>query len=272
MRSPRLVLAGLASGALLTAALAVPAYAAPVTGPNTTACINATTKLHNDQIAQAAAQTTYNQKHRAEVAAQNAYNAALADTVPGNDASALADLNTATAAANSAQIALTNAESVVGADQTRVNDLCAVVVTPDPTPPVGLPRPSWNCAQLAARGLHDIPAGSFGYTRANDPDNDGIACETAPSQTVEYRIIDGKKCHQVNGQWVPVDPTPAPVTVVNGCPCPAPTAVAAPPPVIYQPAPEPVTVTLPPSQVFQTQVAPSVPVTSAGDGSLAGQS
>jgi excalibur calcium-binding domain-containing protein len=265
MRSPRLVLAGLASGALLTALLAVPAYAAPVTGPNTTACINATTKLHNDQIAQAAAQTTYNAAHRTEVNAQNAYNAALADTDPTNDAADLAALNAATARANSAQTALTNAESVVGADQTRVNNLCAVVVTPDPTPPVGLPRPGWNCAQLAARGLHDIPAGNFGYSRANDPDNDGIACETAPSQTVEYRIIDGKKCHQVNGQWVPVDPTPAPVTVVNGCPCP-------PAPVVVESAPQPVTVTLPPSQVFQTQVAPSVPVTSAGDGSLAGQS
>jgi hypothetical protein len=154
-------------------------------------------------------------------------------------ASAQTVVNSRVGDVSTAQNAENTALSALGTAQAAVNTACNPTV-PTPTPaPVGLPTPT-------------------------------------PNPVVIYKVINGKKCHLVNGTWVPVTTVPA-STLCTPCVTStlAPATVFVPPPVtIPAPATQTIveqipTVTLPPAQAFTTQIAPSVPVTSAGDGSLA---
>jgi hypothetical protein len=142
----------------------------------------------------------------------------------------------------------------------------------------GLPHPRpvlLNCDQLAARGLHDIPAGNPFYRTSLDINRDGIACETTiPVGT--FRVVNGQNCKWNGTTWIPVTPAPAPVTIENPCNC-TPTPAPAPQTgqVILQPAPAvapaPAPVYVPPAQVFVNPTPPSVGATSTGDGTMAGR-
>jgi hypothetical protein len=230
--SPRTALLAVAAGAALSLAAAVPASAAP-TSPG---CL--------------AAQNSLN---AAQIQLQTAQNQLASDETTGASVTTL----------NADRFAVSQAQATVSQAQATVRIQCGTTTPgpvgnpypyPRPNPgPVGLPR--YNCDQLAARGLHDIPVGNAYYTRANDVDNDGYACDTVTTPT--YRIINGQKCHLVNGAWVPVDP---PVSTPNCCT----STVSAPPPVIYTPpvsAPGPVVQGAP---VYIPGPVVSVPNTSLG--------
>lgn len=249
MFSPRIALVGALSGAAtvaLATALAMPAYAAP-TSPG---CL--------------AAENTLN---AAQVNLQAAENTLATDQTTG---ATVAKINTDKAV-------VSQYAAIVSQDQAAVNIQCGTSTTPGsvgnpfphphpwptptPTPgPVGLPL--LNCTQLAARGIHDIPASSAWYRTALDANVDGIGCETNLNT---YRVVNGQKCHLIDGQWVPVTTVTAPCTACSS---------TAPPPVIYQSPP--VTVPAPVIQgapVYVPGPVVSVPNTSAGintgDGSTA---
>ena len=102
--------------------------------------------------------------------------------------------------------------------------------------------PPLTCADLSARGLSNIHEGSIYYRAALDINGDGIACET---NLTDYRIVNHKKCHLVDGSWVPV-------TIVSTPPCPTacpstqptgPVIVQSPPVTIPGPAPAPLYLT-----------------------------
>jgi len=258
-----------ASGALAASAvlLAAPAYADTLRAPAPpTTCFEAQTDLTNAQ----------HQLALAEAADRSDDNPALAGS---------ADFTP-----DAADLKVTEDQAIVNVYQGYVNALCGTgttgAPTPTPTPgPVGLPI--LTCAQLAARGLHDIPRGSVYYRGYLDRDHDGIACETTPTPTPTpvsvpvgtLKVINGKDCRWDGTKWVPVtpvtvidpnchcDPTPAPATVVLR-PAPKVTQTIvqqAPPQTIVEQAP----VTVPPAQVFLTPQAPSVGAVATGDGSLA---
>lgn len=242
MRSSRLVLASVATGAVLAAALTAPAYADP-TSPQ---CFQAQANVASQQNN---VETFTNQLSGHNVTLQNAKDKLATDqaAVPVVPATITADQSAVSAdqvIVNNDQASLRTAQAnLVSAVATR-DSVCNTApspvptpvptVTPAPTPaPVGLPAPS-------------------------------------PTPVVIYKVIDGRKCHLVNGVWVPVTPppctvcttAPAPVPiVVTPEPVPAPVVLAQPPSTVYVPAP---------SQSF-TQIGGTAPVGAAatGDGSLA---
>lgn len=173
-------------------------------------------------------------------------------------------------------------EAVVATDQAAVNAQCGTT-TPAPGP-VGFPRPrpvpvpapvGLSCAQLAARGLHDIPAGSVYYRTALDGNNNGVACETTPTATIPvgtFRVVNGQNCKWSGTTWVPVAP-PATV-VVDPCNCtpttdPQPAQIIVKQPVVTQTVVEQAPVVVPPTQVFTNPAPPPVSAVATGDGSLA---
>lgn len=140
-------------------------------------------------------------------------------------ASAQTVVNSRVGDVSTAQSAENTALSALTAAQAAVNAACNSTV-PTPTPaPVGLPAPT-------------------------------------PNPVVIYKVINGQKCHLVNGAWVPVTTVTAPAPCT---PCvtstPAPVTAASPAPV-YISAPAPVTVPGPTTYVPGPIV--SVPNTSAG--------
>jgi excalibur calcium-binding domain-containing protein len=180
MRHPRTTLLGLAAGGALalSAALVAPAYAGTTTpGPNSSECINAKIVLSNAQTAQAAAQAAYNTAVKNRDDALDVYNAALADSDPTNDATALAKLNNAKDALLTANLLLNERIKAVTAAQVKVDAACTTP-TPTTTPtPVGIPAQFTDCAQAAKWGYHDIPSTSRYYRLSLDRDKDGCACE-----------------------------------------------------------------------------------------------
>jgi hypothetical protein len=241
-------------GSILTAA---PAFAVPTTA----ACVAAQTQLNTD--------TGLLQTARNQLASDRAVGAT----------------NTQIAIDNAA---ISQASAVVAQDQAVVNVQCGTTggtgagngfPRPRPVPvpaPVGLG--SLNCAQLAARGLHDIPAGSVYYRTALDGNNNGVACETTPTATIPvgtFRVVNGQNCKWSGTTWVPVTPPPATV-VVDPCNCtpttdpqPAQIIVKQQQPIVTQTVVEQAPVVVPPAQVFTTPQAPSVGAVATGDGSLA---
>lgn len=251
MFSPRIALVGALSGAATVASalvLAMPASAAPISAACTA-----------DQQTLLTAQQTL-------VAAKQALAQAQQFGTPSQ--------------VIAAQQTVSADQAIVDQDQAAVNIQCGTTTlpggtgtgtghphpwpTPTPVPgPVGLPL--LNCTQLAARGIHDIPASSVWYRTALDANGDGIGCETNLNT---YRVVNNQKCHLIAGQWVPV------TTVTAPAPCTACSSVSAPPPVIYQSPP--VTVPAPVIQgapVYVPGPVVSVPNTSLGvnngDGSTA---
>lgn len=244
-----------AAAAVLTALLATPAHAVPISA----ACTAAQQTLLGHQ------QTLVS------------YQQALAQARQfGTPAQVIA-----------AEAAVSAAQATVAQDRAAVRIQCGTV--PDPTPgPDPTPNPGpvgggiLSCAQLLARGIGpNIPQGSPFYQRRLDPDRDGIACESAPVTvpppvtTPVFRIIDGKKCHLVDGVWVPVE---QPATVADPC-CTQPPQVIYQAPKVVTPAPQVVTVQSPP-QIIEvpsqsgsdfSQIGGFTPAGAAatGDGSLA---
>jgi hypothetical protein len=207
MRHPRTTLFGLAAGGALalSAALVAPAYAGTTTpGPNSSECIDAKIVLGNAQTAQAAAQATYNTAVKNRDDALDVYNAALADSDPTNDATALAKLNNAKDALLTANLLLDERIKAVTAAQVKVDAACTTP-TPTPTPtttptPVGIPAQFTDCAQAAKWGYHDIPSTSRYYRLSLDRDKDGCACEikegpapvvVGPSTTIPGPVVRG---------------------------------------------------------------------------------
>jgi hypothetical protein len=180
MRHPRTTLLGFAAGGALalSAVLVAPAYAGTTTpGPNSSECINAKIVLSNAQTAQAAAQAVYNTAVKNRDDALDIYNAALADSDPTNDATALAKLNNAKDALLTANLLLNERIKAVTAAQVKVDAACTTP-TPTTTPtPVGTPAQFTDCAQAAKWGYHDIPSTSRYYRLSLDRDKDGCACE-----------------------------------------------------------------------------------------------
>lgn len=210
MRSTRLALAALASGAVLAAVLATPAAAAPaVTGPNSSECINAKAVLSNAQTAQAAAQAAYNQAVKNRDDALDIYNAALADGDATNDAPALAKLNNAKDALLSANLILDERIKAVSAAQDKVDAACATV-TPLPTPTPS-PLPVFqSCAVAFAAGVHDIPRTDPRYRLFLDRDRDGVACEQNGDDTRPPTVTVPPPANSTT-----VINPPANITVVN---------------------------------------------------------
>jgi hypothetical protein len=241
-------------GSILTAA---PALAAPVS----TECLNAQNAL-----------TT------AESHLQQANSTVAADRINGVPTSQLnTDIQLASQASAARDLARTAMNIQCGTTGGVGTGTGNGFPRPRPVPvpaPVGLG--SLSCAQLAARGLHDIPAGSVYYRTALDGNNNGVACETTPTATIPvgtFRVVNGQNCKWSGTTWVPVTPPPATV-VVDPCNCtpttdPQPAPVILQQPVVTQTVVEQAPVVVPPAQVFTNPVAPSNPVTPAGDGSLA---
>lgn len=259
MRTRHALLSVAASGALALGSLLTAPTAFAV--PTTQACVDAQTQLNTDK--------GHLQTARNQLASDRAIGAT----------------NTQIAIDNAA---ISQASAVVSQDQAAVNIQCGTTggtgtgngfprprPRPVPTPvPIGLPNGGYlTCDQLAARGLHDIPAGSPFYRTALDGNRDGVACETTTTIPVgTFRVVNGKNCHWDGTTWVPV--ATAPVTIDAPCNCtpdPQPAPV-----IIQQPAPPAQTVVeqapvyVPPAQVFTNPVAPSNPVTATGDGTMAG--
>lgn len=167
--------------------------------------------------------------------------------------------------------------SAVTIAQQNVNALCGT----NGGTGTGLPHPRpvlLNCTQLAARGIHDIPAGNPFYRTALDTNRDGIACETTNTIPIgTYRVVNGQNCHWDGTTWIPVTVV-APPPAVDPCNCaptpePQPTQVIIKqqPPVVTQTVVEQPPVYVPPAQVFTNPVAPSIGATSTGDGTMAGR-
>lgn len=224
--------------------------------------------------------------------AQNAYNAAESTLQQANSLVAADRINGVPTSTLNTDIAAASQASVA-ADVARraMNIQCGTTTgpgtgngfpRPHPVPvptPVGFPNGGYlNCNQLAARGLHDIPAGSAFYYLANDADRDGIACETGNNTTIPvgtFRVVNGQNCHWNGTAWIPVTVV-APPPAVDPCNCaptpdPQPTQVIIrqQPPVVTQTVVEQPPVYVPPAQVFATPQAPSVGAVATGDGSLA---
>jgi hypothetical protein len=254
VRTRLVLLSAAASGALALGCVltAAPATAAPVS----TECLNAQTQLNTDRIT-----------------LQNAKNQLASDRATGAlNSTILAD-----------QAAVSQAQAQVNVDQTAVNIQCGTTGGtgtgngfPRPRPvPVPVGTGFLNCTQLAARGLHDIPAGNPFYRTALDGNHDGVACETTiPVGT--FRVVNGQNCHWNGTTWVPVTVV-APPPAADPCNC-TPAPAPQPAQVIVQPAPqvtqtvvEQPPVVVPPAQVFTNPVAPSIAATSTGDGTMAGQ-
>lgn len=291
----RPALAGAAVGAAtmtLSALLAMPAFAAPITQE----CLAAENNLSTvrGQLVQA----------QGQLAADRAAGAAL--SVIQHD-----------------QQVISNYQAQLTVAQAQVTALCGTTgggnglpfPRPIPNPgPVGFPNGGYlNCAQLAALGYSNIPAGTRYYYAANDADHDGIACETGgtgiPVGTYPVgaiQVVNGVKCSYNGTAWVPVTQIPAgtvwtvngqhcnwngtawvpvpPTTVDPNCDCtnPAPTnIVVRPAPQVTQtvvqqaPAPQIVVdsqpVVVPPAQVFSSPIAPSIGAVATGDGSVFGR-
>lgn len=233
----RLLLSAAASGALtLGCVLTAPAALAV---PTTPACVDAQTQLNTDR--------GHLQTARNQLASDRAVGAT----------------NTQIAIDNAA---ISQASAVVSQDQAVVNIQCGTTTgtgtgngfprpRPRPVPaPIGLPNGGYlNCTQLAARGLHDIPAGNPFYRTALDTNRDGVACETTTTVPVgTYRIVNGKNCKWDGTTWIPVTPPPAPVTIDAPCNCtpttdPQPAPVILQQPAVTQTVVEPAPVVIPPA-------------------------
>ena len=198
--------------------------------------------------------------------AQNAYNAAESDLQKANSLVASDRINGVPTSTLNTDIAAASQASVA-ADVARraMNIQCGTTTGPGtgngfprprPVPtPIGLPNGGYlNCNQLAARGLHDIHAGSSFYYLANDADRDGIACETTTTIPVgTYRVVNGKNCRWDGTTWIPVTIVTAPPPATDPCNC-APTPDPQPAQVIIKQQPpvtqtvvEPAPVVIPPA-------------------------
>lgn len=289
MFSPRIALAGALSGAATVASALVLAMPASAAVGDPTTCAGAQSQLFADQQILATARQTD--------ATSDGTVTGAADFTPDAEDAAVATANGHVNSDRGFVNALCGTTTVPGG-----TGYPHPWPTPTPIPgPVGLPGgfPGGylNCTQLANRGISNIPVGSVYYRPALDANHDGVACETTSTgvyqtingqnchlvngqwvavnnPTVVYRVVNGKMCHQVSGQWIPINQvTVAAPTPCSACAAAAPVVVSepqtiAPPPVYVAPAPtQPVYV--PPAQAFTTQIAPAVPSSSAGDGSLA---
>lgn len=118
----------------------------------------------------------------------------------------------------------------------------SVSPTPEPTPP---PTPSetptaasepvaaesiTSCAEAAARGIYNMPAGSPAYSAEFDPDRDAIACENSNIEYDPTLLGESPEVPAPAPSTPPIAPAPAP-------PAPEPAPAA---PVPAPPVPEPV--------------------------------
>lgn len=189
-------LAGVAVALLVAGAGVALAADAPPTGPGTASCTDATTAVTgaqskvDAQVALVAATQADLEKNTAFLTAPET-TASAKPYFQGQVDSLTALLVTQKAAQVDLGVALT---AVLAAKTTACTAPSETVtpttppveppVTPTTTPtaaPTTTPPPSGpvyaTCAEAAAAGMFDIPAGTPGYRAELDSDTDGVACE-----------------------------------------------------------------------------------------------
>lgn len=240
MRKTRTVLTSLAAGGLLigTAVLTAPVAMAATQ----VTCAQAQIDLANANAAEQGPAATL-------AVAKSADNSAHAKLAAAVTADATEDAVTTDPGplSDSQDVALASAQNgVSAADSTLTSAQAAEAIT----------------ARALARAEREVNTCGSIPTPTPTPAPVTVTVTPPPppaATTPVYQIVNGQRCQLINGQWVPV--APAAVVPAPSCgPCTAPATQT-----VVEQIP---TVTVPPAQAFTTQVAPSIPMTSAGDGSL----
>lgn len=237
-RSIRTAALSVAGGALLAMSVTL---AAPASGdPTSPQCFQAEAHVASQSNV---VETAANKLSGDTVLLQAAKDKLAQDqaAVPVDTAQIITDqtaVSTLQTTVNNDQASLFTAKRNLATDIAIRDTACAPVVVPTPIPtpipvpsPVGLPP--LTCSDLAARGLSNIPRNSPYYNAALDINNDGIACET---NLTTYKVVNHKRCHLVDGSWVPV-PATVPPPCPSACSTVTPTQDAPPLPVIIQSPP-----------------------------------